>query len=197
MSRKISFLVVALVAVAFVACKDEKKTTGESKQAAKAAPAKPAAAPAKPAAAPAKPAAAATAKPAAAGETSGSVVGTYVIDKDAVKKQMKDAIAKMPKEKQGMAGMMMKLIDMIEMEVTLKKGGVVSVKETKPSFGKKKAAKPEVKEVAGKWEMTGGKLKISTSERKNISCDVAGDKLICTKGDGKPSPFKMVLKRRS
>lgn len=206
MSRKSSVFIVAVIGLALVACNKEKKASSESKQEAKPAAAAPAksAEPAKEAktAEPAKEAKTAepaneakTAEPAAApaGKTSGSVVGTYVIDKDAVKAQMQAAIAKMPKEKRGMAGMMMKLIDMIQMEVTLKEGGVVSIKETKPNFGKKKADKPQVKEIAGKWAMEGDKVKISTVEKKTIVCDVEKDKLSCSKG--KPGPFKMVLKR--
>jgi len=188
---------IALTGFVFTACNKDTKGTEGSKTAVKAAvaaPAKAAAtAPAKAAAAePTKAAAAEPAKAAApSGKTTGSVVGKYVIDKVAVKKQMVDAIAKMPKDKRNMATMMLKFIDQMEMEVTLKEGGVVAIKETPPSFGKK--AKPEVKEKAGKWEMVDGKVKISTSEKKTIICDVLADKLTCSKG--KAGPFKMVLKR--
>jgi len=113
----------------------------------------------------------------------GGPEGTYKLDKGAVKETMKAKIAEMPEEQQGLAKMMLAMLDAMDMKLTLKSGGELEMEATTPSMGKEK--KPKTEKKSGKWKADGETITITTDD-KDLKCKLEENKLSCESGDKDP-----------
>lgn len=121
---------------------------------------------------------------------SGSVEGTYNLDKAAMKADAEALIAKMPKEKQGMAKFGLAMIEMMSVELVLQSGGKALMKTSMPNPFKK--GEVSNKEDAGTWTLDGKKLSIVTTNKKTnkettVECSIGGKKLTCQDAKRKQS----------
>ena len=113
----------------------------------------------------------------------GGPVGTYSLDKDAMKKTMEAEIAKMPADKQGMAKLGLEMINLMDMKLALAEGGKGEMLMSMPSLGGDKKTESHAQPLT--WEFKDGKVTINDGKKPN-TCDLKGDKLECGAGGGDP-----------
>ena len=111
----------------------------------------------------------------------GSVEGTYTLDKDATKKSMEAAIAKMPSDKQADAKMGLAFIDAMDVSMELKAGGAATMKSTMKGLGDGKEKTDEAT-----WKKDGDTISITDSKKAGDvqKCTKSGKSLSCTTGEG-------------
>jgi hypothetical protein len=115
----------------------------------------------------------------------GSVEGTYNLDKTEIKKEMEAEIQKMSAEERGFAQLGVALIDLMEIKLELKSGGVAEISSKTPKLEEGQA---EMEKDTGTWAKDGDTVTVTTKE-DTLSCTAGDGKLRCKDKKGKPIVF--------
>jgi hypothetical protein len=121
----------------------------------------------------------------------GGPEGAYKLDKAEMKKAMEADMAKLPESEKVSAKFGLKLLDAMDISITLEPGGKLKSKETKLSLDASKPAKPEEKE--GTWKQEGDSLVLDTGDGKPLKCAKAPNKLTCKDAAAKPGDMSLIF----